>query len=157
MKFIINKNISWINIIYCTLIIGVVISISILASVPPVDRDALTHHLYVPKLYLQHGGIYEIPGLEFSYYPMNLDLLYLIPMYFNNDILPKFIHFAFALATAAMVYCYLNRRLNQQYALLGSLFFLSIPVIIRLSSTVYVDLGADLFFLCIPFVPFSLD
>ncbi len=34
----------------------------ILASVPPVDRDALTHHLFVPKLWLQHGGIYEIPG-----------------------------------------------------------------------------------------------
>jgi hypothetical protein len=123
MNLLQNKNTPWINIIYCTLIIGVVISISILASVPPVDRDALTHHLYVPKLYLQHGGIYEIPNIEFSYYPMNLDLLYLIPMYFNNDIIPKFIHFAFALITAAMIYRYLNRRLNQQYALLGSLFF----------------------------------
>jgi hypothetical protein len=141
-----DQKTSCINIVYYILIACVVISISILASVPPVDRDALTHHLYVPKLYIQYGGMYEIPNIEFSYYPMNLDLLYLIPMYFNNDIIPKFIHFAFALITAAMIYRYLSRRLNNNYALLGSLFFLSIPVIVRLSSTVYVDLGLICFF-----------
>ena len=123
------------------LIIGTVICISILASVPPVSRDALIHHLAVPKLYLEQGGIYEIPHIRFSYYPMNLNLLYMIPLYFGNDILPKFIHFAFALATAAMIYRYLFRRINKTYALLGALFFLTIPVIVRLSSTVYVDLG----------------
>jgi len=123
------------------LLIAAVIATALLASVPPVSRDALTHHLAVPKLYLQHGGIYEIPHLNFSYYPMNLDLLYMIPLYFKNDILPKFIHFAFALATAAMLARYLHRRINMEYALLGALYFLTIPVVIRLSSTVYVDLG----------------
>lgn len=136
-----GKNITWINIVYIFMIFGVIGYVSILASVPPVSRDALTHHLVVPKLYLQHGGIYEIPHIIFSYFPMNLDLLYLVPMYFKNDIIPKFIHFSFALITAAMVYRYLRRRINIEYALLGSLFFLTIPVIIRLSSTVYVDLG----------------
>ncbi len=66
----------------------IVISIVILAYVPPVSRDALTHHLAIPKLYLKHGGIYEIPSVKFSYYPMNLDLLYMIPLYFGNDIIP---------------------------------------------------------------------
>ncbi|MCA1785832.1 MAG: glycosyltransferase family 39 protein, partial [Desulfobacteraceae bacterium] len=122
--------------VFCT--IGFV---SLLALVPPVSRDALTHHLFIPNLYLQHGGIYEIPHISFSYYPMNLDLLYLIPLYSGNDILPKFIHFAFGLITAGMIYRYLSRRINTTYALLGSLFFLTIPVIVRLSSTVYVDLG----------------
>jgi hypothetical protein len=135
------RRIHWGNLI-CILLIGVNIGcISLLAIVPPVSRDALTHHLYIPKLYLQHGGIYEIPHLVFSYYPMNLDLLYLIALYFNNDIAPKFIHFSFAVITAALIYRYLARRINTTYALLGALFFLTIPVIIRLSSTVYVDLG----------------
>ena len=71
--------------------------IIILSLVPPVSKDALTHHLAVPKLYLKHGGIYEIPDILFSYYPMNLELLYMIPLYFDNDIVPKFIHFSFAL------------------------------------------------------------
>ena len=120
--------------------------IVILASVPPVDRDALTHHLAVPKLYLKHGGMVEIPSVPFSYYPMNLDLLYLIPLYFGNDIVPKYIHFAFALLTAWLIYGYLRRRLEGPlWGLLGAFLFLSLPVIVKLSVTVYVDLGMIFF------------
>ncbi len=133
--------------ILLVLLAAVIIAIGVLAAVPPVSRAALTHHLAVPKLYLAHGGIYEIPHLDFSYYTMNLDLLYLIPLYFNNDIIPKYIHFAFALITTAMIYRYLSRRLGVAYALLGSLFFLTIPVIVRLSTTVYIDLGVVCFLL----------
>ncbi|MBB5347680.1 glycosyltransferase family 39 protein [Desulfoprunum benzoelyticum] len=117
----------------------------ILASVPPVDRDALTHHLFVPKLWLQHGGIYEIPEIPFSYYPMNLDLLYTIPLYFGNDIIPKYIHYLFALLTAWLIHRYLNKRLGNVFGLLGAIFFLSIPIIVKLSITVYVDLGLVFF------------
>lgn len=125
---------------------ALVLSIALLAAVPPVDRDALTHHLAVPKMYLKHGGIYEIPHVPFSYYPMNLDLLYMIPLYFGNDIVPKYIHFAFALLTAGLIGSYLYRRLCSPIAaLLGALLFLSLPVIVKLSITVYVDLGLIFF------------
>ena len=122
-----------------------IVSIVILSCVPPVSKDALTHHLAIPKLYLNNGGIYEIPFARFSYYPMNLDLLYLIPLYFGNDIIPKFIHFSFALLTAWLIFCYLKRRINLVYSLFGVLFFLSIPVIVKLSISVYVDLGLIFF------------
>ncbi|MDF1591306.1 MAG: phospholipid carrier-dependent glycosyltransferase [Desulfobacterales bacterium] len=120
-------------------------SIVILSSVPPVSRDALTHHLAVPKLYLKHGGIFEIPHVVFSYFPMNIDLLYLIPLYFDNDIATKYIHFSFALLTAWLIFNYLYKRLDLFYALLGALFFLSLPLIVKLSITVYVDLGLVFF------------
>ena len=117
----------------------------LLALVPPTSRDALTHHLFIPKLYIEHGGIYEISSIPFSYYPMNLDLLYMIPLYFGNDIIPKFIHYFFALLTAWLIYKYLKNRTNSNYATIGSLFFLSIPIIVKLSITVYVDLGLTFF------------
>jgi 4-amino-4-deoxy-L-arabinose transferase-like glycosyltransferase len=126
-------------------LILLIASIVILASVPPVSRDALTHHLAIPKLYLNHGGIYEIPNAKWSYYPMNLDLLYIIPLYFGNDIIPKYIHFAFALLTAVFIFRYLRRRLDNAYALLGAVLFLSLPIIVKLSITVYVDLGLIFF------------
>ncbi len=122
-----------------------IVAIVILSWVPPVSRDALTHHLIVPKLYLQHGGIYEIPSIVFSYFPMNLDLLYMIPLYFGNDIAPKFIHFIFALLTAWLIFSYLRKRLDLGWALVGGLFFLSLPIIVKLSITVYVDLGLIFF------------
>jgi hypothetical protein len=140
-----------VNILYFIILFGIIGCIAILASVPPVSRDALTHHLFIPKLYIEYGGIYEIPHIIFSYYPGNLNFLYLIPLYLGNDIIPKFIHFAFALATGAMIYRYLALRINTAYGLLGALFFLSIPVIVRLSSTVYVDLGL-IFFLFVSLI-----
>ncbi len=136
--------------LYLTVLLVVLLSFLILAfiilsSVPPVSRDALTHHLAVPKLYLTHGGIYKIPSIIFSFYPMNLELLYMIPLYFGNDIIPKFIHCFFGLLTAALLFGYLKKRLNSLYALLGVLFFLSIPIVVRLSISIYVDLGLVFF------------
>lgn len=121
------------------------IIVFILASVPPISRDALTHHLLIPKLYLKHGSIYEIPEIVFSYYPMNLDLLYMIPLYFGNDIVQKYIHFSFAIFAALLIFFYLKKRIDTNYGLLGALFFLSIPVIVKLSINVYVDLGLIFF------------
>jgi 4-amino-4-deoxy-L-arabinose transferase-like glycosyltransferase len=129
-----------------TVLAAIVLAVVVLGSVPPVDRDALTHHLAVPNLYIQHGRIYEIPHVPFSYYPMNLDLIYLIPLYFGNDILPKYIHFAFALLTGYLIFGYLKQRTRKSlYGLLGALLFISLPVVIKLSITVYVDLGLIFF------------
>ncbi len=133
------------TIVIFLVIIMVVSCIVLLAFVPPTSRDALIHHLAIPKLYLKNGGIYEIPSLKFSYYPMNLDLLYAIPLYFGSDILPKYIHFFFALLTCWLIFVYLNEKLNNFYAVFGALFFLSLPVIVKLSTTVYVDLGLIFF------------
>jgi len=127
------------------LVFVLIFSVIILAFVPPVSKDALVHHLALPKLYLKHGGIHEIPSMVFSYYPMNLDLLYLVPLYFGSDIIPKLIHFSFALLMAWLIFNYLKRRINVIYAMLGAIFFLSIPIIVKLSITVYVDLALIFF------------
>ena len=76
---------------------------------------------------------------------MNLDPLYLIPLYFENDIAPKYIHFLFALLTAGLIFCYLREKLGSQWGLFGALFFLSLPLIVKLSIAVYVDLGLIFF------------
>ena len=124
---------------------ALIVTVVLMSWVPPVSRDALTHHLAVPKLYIQHGGMVELPHIPFSYYPMNLDLLYLLPLLWGNDILPKLIHFVFGLLTAGIIFSYVKKRLGKVLALFGALFFLSLPVIIKLSTTVYVDLGLVFF------------
>lgn len=117
----------------------------LLAAVPPVSRDALTHHLLVPRLYLEHGGMYEIPHIPFSYYPMNLDLLYLVPLALGSDIGAKYVHMAFGLLTAALIGFHLRRRLGLGWGLLGALLLLTLPVVVKLSITAYVDLGLVFF------------
>jgi hypothetical protein len=135
----------WLKAALASLLAVVAVCIVVLASVPPVSRDALIHHLAIPKLYLKHGGVYEIHGIWWSYYPMNVDLLYIIPLYFGNDIVPKYIHFAFALLTTLLIFRYLKKQLDVAYALCGVVFYLSLPIIVKLSITAYVDLGLAFF------------
>ncbi|NTV34523.1 MAG: hypothetical protein HGA50_14695, partial [Deltaproteobacteria bacterium] len=105
-----NHSARYVSVLLAGLLVLVVLCIVFLSLVPPVSKDELVHHLAVPKLYLKHGAMIELPFMPFSYYPMNLDLLYLIPLYFGNDIIPKFIHFSFALLTAGLLFGYLKRR-----------------------------------------------
>jgi len=122
-----------------------VVWIVMLASVPPVSRDAMTHHLAVPKIWVEQGGVREIPEIAFSYYPQLIDLLYTVPIIFGHDIAAKYIHFAFALLTALIVFLFVRRRLGPAWAGLSGLLFLTVPLIMKLSVTVYVDLGLVFF------------
>lgn len=69
------------------LLISLVISIVVLSSAPSVSKDAFTHHLAIRKFHLNHRAIYEVPFAGFSYYLMNLDVLYLDHLYFGNWLL----------------------------------------------------------------------
>ena len=117
----------------------------ILNLTPPISRDALIHHLAVPKLWLDHGGIYEIPWADYAYYPMNINLLYALCLYLNNDIAPKFIHLAFGLGTGLLIYFYLKFRYDRNWGLLGMVIFITTPIVIWLSTSAYIDLGMTFF------------
>jgi Kef-type K+ transport system membrane component KefB len=57
------------SIILLILLFALIASIIVLSLVPPVAKDELVHHLAVPKLYLKHGGMYEIPSCLFPITP----------------------------------------------------------------------------------------
>jgi len=117
----------------------------VLNLTPPISRDALIHHLAIPKLWLQHGGYYEIPWADYSYYPMYINLLYLVSLYFKNDIAPKFIHLAFGLGTGWLIYIYLKEKYDRNWGLLGMIIFFTTPIVVWLSTSAYIDLGMTFF------------
>ncbi len=128
-----------------SILIGYVVAEALLCFLPPISRDALIHHLAIPKLWIRHGGWFETPWADFSYFPMNIDLLYLVPLMFGNDVLPALIHMLFGWGTGYLVYRYLRDREGRTWALLGLLIFASTPMVMRLSITAYVDLGMIFF------------
>ncbi|MBU3950592.1 MAG: glycosyltransferase family 39 protein, partial [Proteobacteria bacterium] len=119
--------------------------IAILCLVPPISRDALVHHLAIPKIYISQTRIIELPCMIYSYFPMNLEILFGIALYLGSDIAPKFIHFFFGILTSVFIFNYLTARLDRVYALFGVLLFFTIPIIIKLCITAYVDLGLVFF------------
>jgi len=108
---------------------------------PPISRDALIHHLAVPKLWLKHGGFYEIPWAEYSYYPVYINIFYLVCLYLKNDIAPKFIHLGFGLCTGWLIYFYLKQKFDRNWGLLGMVIFITTPIVVWLSTSAYIDLG----------------
>jgi hypothetical protein len=124
----------------------VIISILIMATVPPTSRDAQTHHLSLPKIWLTEGVMVDLPENDYSYFPQLIDLLYILPVAMDADIVAKYIHFAFALGIVLLIFLYIRRYLGSYWGLLGGLMFLTLPVIVKLSVTVYVDLGLLFFF-----------
>ncbi|HWP58724.1 MAG TPA: glycosyltransferase family 39 protein [Candidatus Acidoferrales bacterium] len=126
-------------------IVAVVVFDVLLGLTPPTARDELTHHLAVPRLYAERGRIFEIPFSLPSYYPMLLDMLYIPFAGGPRDFIPKVIHGAFGFLTGALLYGYLSLRLSPAYGLLGWFFFASTPVVMRLASQAYVDLGLAFF------------
>ena len=123
------------------LIFVILLAEIVLGLVPPTARDELTHHLVLPKRYVQEGRIFEIPFAPYSYYPMLLDMLYAPWIKWGWDFAPKLIHGLFAFLTGLLIYAHLSRRLSATYGLLGFFSFISTPVILRLSNWGYVDLG----------------
>jgi hypothetical protein len=123
------------------LVLLILIMDLVLGSVPPATRDELTHHLAIPRLYADHGRIFEISFALPSYYPMLVDMFYIPFVRWEWDFVPKLVHGLFGILTGLLVYSYLGLRLNRSYGLLGLLFFASLPIIVRLSGQAYVDLG----------------
>jgi len=130
--------------LYATIILLICMEF-ILNLTPPISRDALIHHLAVPKLWIDHGGLYEIPWADYAYYPMNINLLYALCLYFNNEIAPKFIHLVFSLGTGLLIYYYLKQKFHSTWGLLGMVIFITTPIVIRLSTSAYIDLGMTFF------------
>jgi Dolichyl-phosphate-mannose-protein mannosyltransferase len=112
-----------------------------LGSLPPTSRDELTHHLAIPRLYAEAGRIIEVPIAPYAYYPMLLDMLYTPWVYWSYDFVPKWIHALFGFLTGLLLYAYCGGRMNAAYGLLAFFFFVSTPVIARLSHWGYIDLG----------------
>jgi len=122
-------------------ILAILIAEILLGLLPPTSRDELTHHLAIPKLYADAGRIVEVPVAPYAYYPMLVDMLYTPWIYWGHDFVPKWIHALYGALTALLLYAYLALRMNSVYGLLGAFFFLSTPVILRLSHWGYIDLA----------------
>lgn len=112
---------------------------------PPHCRDELIHHLAIPAIYLKKGLFHDIPFALQSYYPMNLDLLYMACLFLGSELATKYVHMLFGLMTAVAMWSYWSRRHDRRMALIAVLFFLTTPIVIRLSTQAYVDLGLAFF------------
>jgi hypothetical protein len=118
----------------------------VLTLTPESGKDALIYHLAVPKLYLQHGGFYSIPGNIFADYPLLAEMHYLIALFLQNDILAKMMNYVVLLEILLGIGLF-SRFLLREHAFpaLSMLIFLSIPSVFAVSHAAYNDLFVAFF------------
>ncbi|RMG39683.1 MAG: hypothetical protein D6719_12760 [Candidatus Dadabacteria bacterium] len=113
---------------------------------PVTARDALIHHLAVPKWWVEAGRIIDINWHEWSYYPMLLNLAYTFLLKHDLEHLCGIYHLSYLLLLAGVVSMFLWRKLRDaETALLGFLITVSLPINIRLAAGPLVDLGLALY------------
>jgi len=123
------------------------IYIFLLSLSPIIDRDALRMHMWLPKFWAEHDFLsfrkYNA-GLDLSM--LNLNYLYmLILKYIGNDQLCKVLHASFLIASGVLIFRFVKKKYNYALAFFVYVFTLTIPILLRLSSEVYVDLGLFFF------------
>lgn len=115
---------------------------------PELGFDALWYHLTIPKIYLQFGRIFYLPGglYYYSAMPKLTEMLYLASLAFSSaGTLAKLIHFSFGLLSAAALYRLAKRYLKPRWALAVTVLFYTALIVGWESISAYVDLSRTFF------------
>lgn len=120
------------------------LAIFALCFLPVTERDALVHHLAVPQWWLEHGRIFEIPWHEWSFYPMLMQLSFLLPVQLGMASLCALTQLASLCMLTAILSLFLFTQERKQAAVLVIPLALNTPVFLRLASIPLVDLSLAL-------------
>lgn len=114
----------------------------LLSLSPIISRDALIHHMALPKLWLERGLFSVDSYRDYAFYPSNIQAMYQAALFYNLEFLPKLIHSMFLFLTGCLVYWYLKYvGISDHLSSLAFVLTLTIPICQRLASETYVDLG----------------
>jgi hypothetical protein len=113
---------------------------------PITAKDALIHHLYLPKVWLESGKLEEIGWHEWSYYPQLIQLAYTGLMSLDLLQLSSLYHATYLVILAGVTAIFIERGLDsRRYGIWAYLVTLSTPMFLRLSGEPLVDLPLALF------------
>jgi len=125
------------------LISAYVVIVHINAFTPPLSRDALNYHLYLPKIYLKQNSIITIPNNIYSFFPAYWEVFYTLLLTISNDITAKLFHALFLILTISLIIKILKLlkpSLRKVDAYCAVLIFISAPSITKTAGWAYLDI-----------------
>ncbi|MBU2575013.1 MAG: glycosyltransferase family 39 protein [Elusimicrobia bacterium] len=132
------------TLLWILLLVSVIFNI-LFNYAPPTGDDELIYHLALPKKYLLHGKIFNIPEDPLSYFFLTLNLLYIPLMAIKGTIAAKLLSAAFGILDMALVYLLTRTFIGKRYALLAAILFYTAPLTIGLSGTGRIDAGVTFY------------
>jgi hypothetical protein len=108
---------------------------------PPTDFDGLMYHLSTAKLYLQHGGFWNIYFNAQSDYPMLTEMHFMIGLALKNDSICKTQSFVLGACTLALIAHLCIERFNEKKIVVPALLvFCTFTAVIANMSNCDVDI-----------------
>ncbi len=113
----------------------------ILALAPPVNTDALVYHLAIPKAYLEHHGVINLPNNMYSFFPLLFEMVFLFAMTFGVEALPALCGLGMTFLLLLGLTVYFRQYLSPRLVWCVPLLFFSTPTFFEISASAYVDLA----------------
>lgn len=113
--------------------------------VPEVQFDALNYQLAVPRFYVEHGGIVDLPYFWHSYLSHLFNMLFALGLVVSTHTLPKLLTMATGLIATVAIYRLGARLFSRPVGVCAAVFFYTTPLVSWLSTTAYVDLPLTMF------------
>lgn len=112
---------------------------------PETFYDSLKYHLALPKYWIQNNKIFPIPNFAYSYYPVNIHILYLISIMFGDEITAKLVHFIFGILTAGTIYYWCRNNFSTRMSIVACYIFLSVPFVLMVMWKTAIEVGLAFF------------
>ncbi|MEZ5940939.1 MAG: glycosyltransferase family 39 protein [Planctomycetaceae bacterium] len=130
------------------------------ALLPSMDFDVKEYHLGGPKEYFRDGQISFLPHNVYTSFPFLTEMLSLTGMVLRNDwywgaIVGKGILASFTLFTAAGLYAFVSRAVDESAGWLAATLYLTTPWVYRMSIIAYTE-GALCCYVMLTLLAFDL-
>lgn len=114
---------------------------------PESSFDALNYHLAVPKIYLAHRGLVDLPYFFHSYFAHLVEMLFAFCMALHGQMVAKLVMTLISLITMLAVYGLGAMVFTPTVGLWATALFSTMPLASSLIGTAYTDLAVALFLL----------
>lgn len=119
--------------------------VGVLSPSDAIDWDALAYHLAVPKLWLAAGHIAPISFIHHSNFPGAVDYLYIWGLQWGGESGAKAFTLAFHCYGIFAVFGFARQVYGELAAWWGALAWTTMPVVLWLSGTAYIDVQNGLY------------
>ena len=112
---------------------------------PPTSMDELVYHLAVPQKLLGTEEVFLFPDNIYAYFPQLGEMFFLLGLAVGGEVGARLFHVLFGLLLALALYGFSRKHLSSNPSLFAVALFLSIPSVMVILPTAYVDLTFALY------------
>jgi len=110
---------------------------------PEIFYDSLHYHLAVPNLYLLNHRIYNEPNFAYASFVMVVQMFWGFALTVGNEITVRLLHGAMTVLLFFAFVAFERRYLSQNAGLLGTLIFISMPLVGLNAATAGIDVASS--------------